>query len=219
MGGIFGGITDAIGLTDHAGEKKAAQAASAANAQALVMSKEQIELAKEQLQFQKDQYGDWKNIYGDLQENLGTYYKNLTPEKLVSLGLENQQREFQQVDKSIRRELAQKGLSDSGVETAVTTDLAFKNASARAAIRTNADTMVADEKLKFLGIGLGQGTQMLGIVGNAAANVTNAYSSAVNSRTSIAGGYLNQGTNLAVQGMSNMGKLANIAAGSYLGGG
>ncbi len=214
MGGIIGGITDAIGLTDHAGERKAANAANAANAQALVMSKEQIELAKEQLQFQKDQYGDWKDVYGDVQENLGTYYKNLTPDKLVTLGLENQQREFQAVDTSIRRELAQKGLTNSGVEQAVTSDIAFKNASARATIRTNADQTANEEKMKFLGIGLGQGTQMLGIIGNAAANVTNAYSNAVNSRTSIAGSYIGQKTALSVQRQDTMGQVA----GSYLGG-
>lgn len=215
MGGLVSGITDAIGLTNTKGEKRAAAAASAANAQALAMSKEQIALAKEELDFQKAQYQDWKNIYGDIQENLGAYYKNLTPDKLVALGLENQQREFQQVDTAIRRELAQKGLEGSGIERAVTTDIAYKNAATRAGIRTSADRMVNEEKLGFLGIGLGQGTQLLGIIGNSAANATNAFSNAVNSRTSIAGSYLNQATNLGVQ---NSRAIADAigAGGTYL---
>ena len=205
MGQIFGGITDFLGLTDYAGERQAARNAATANAQAYALSKESIDLAKEEFAFQKDQYTDWKSIYGDLQTNLGEYYKNLTPEKITSLGLENQQREFQQVDTAIRRDLAQKGLSDSGIEAAVTSDVAFKNASARAAIRSTAEQTAAERKLGFLGIGLGQGTQMLGLIGNAAANTTNAFSTAVGSRTTAAGQYLNQQTQIGSQNRDTVG--------------
>lgn len=212
MGSIIGGITDAIGLTDHAGEKKAASAAADASAQGLAMSKEQIQFAKDQLDFQKQQYQDFQSVYGDLQTNIGNYYKNLTPDKITALGLENQQKEFQTVDKSIKQDMAQKGLTDSGIETAALTDNQFKNATARASIRTNADQAVIDEKLKFLGIGLGQGTQELGIIANSAGNVTNAYSNAVNSRTNVSGNYLNQATQLGVQNMKSMGDVVGSAA-------
>lgn len=217
MGSIVGGITDAVGLTNHKGEKQAAQQAATANAQAYAMSQEQIALAKEELQFQKDQYADWKNVYGSIQDNLGAYYKNLTPEKLVALGLEKQQQEFQQVQKSIKRDFAQRGISESGAEIITEAQNKVQNATARAAIRASGDTMAAEEKMKFLGIGLGQGTQMLGIIGNSASNVTSAYASGINSRTQIAGGYLNRSTQL---GVANMGAMSDlVGSGAYLAGG
>lgn len=213
MGKVFGGITDAIGLTDHKGEKKAAQAASAANAQAVAMSKEQIELAKEQLDFQKEQYQDWNNIYGDIQKNLGDYYENLSPDKLVAMGLQNQQREFQQVSTAIKRDMAQRGLSNSGLDVNANVVAGLQNATARAAIRTNAQQMANEQKMGFLGIGLGQGTQMLGQINNAAANVTSSFSNAVNSRTSAANNYLNRQNNLTALNMDSNQQMFGMALG------
>lgn len=212
MGNFIGGVTDAIGLTDHAGEKRAQAAATEATKGATEMSKESIAFAKEQLDFQKQQYADWDNVYGDIQENLGKYYKDLTPDKLVSLGLENQQKQFQQVQDSIKRDFAQRGLTNAGQEIALTAGNAVQNATAKAAIRTNADAMVNEEKMKFLGLGLGQGTQMLGTISNSASNVTGAYASGVNSRTNIASSYLNSATQLNVQGMRGTADAIGAAA-------
>ena len=216
MGGIVSSVTDAVGLTNTKGEKQAAQQAATANAQAYAMSQEQIALAKDQLQFQQDQYADWQNIYGDIQTNLGEYYKNLTPDKLVSLGLEKQQKEFQQVQTAIQRDFAQRGISNSGQEVITNAQNMVQNATARAAIRASGSSMANEQKMQFLGLGLGQGTQMLGIIGNSASNVTNAYSSAVNSRTNIANSYLNRSTAIGTQGMANMGQLASTATKAYL---
>jgi len=217
MGSVIGSITDAIGLTQHGNERKAAKLAAQASAQGFAMSKESIALAKEQLAFQKQQYTDWQGIYGDIQTNLGDYYNSLTPDKIATLGLENQQREFQVVNDSIKRDFAQRNLQNSGQETATKTNAAYSNASARAQIRTNAPKEVAAEKLKFLGVGLGQGTQLLSNIGNAASNITNSFSSGVNSRTNIAGQYLSQQTSLATTGMQNTAQiLSNF---SYLPGG
>ena len=214
MGGIIGGITDAIGLTNHKGEKQAANAAAEASAQSYAMSQEQIALAKDQLQFQKDQYGDWLNIYGDIQTNLGNYYKDLDPNKLVSLGLEKQQREFQQVQTAIQRDMAQRGMTNSGQDMVISAQNKVSNATARAAIRAGGDAAVAEQKMQFLGLGLNQGTQMLGIIGNSAANVTNAYSSAVNSRTNIANSYLGRSTQLST---NNTGAMSDLfSSGAYL---
>jgi len=215
MGSVFGGITDAIGLTDYKGEKQAAAASAAASRHGYELSKEQIEMAKEQIAFTKEQYADWQNIYGDLQENLGEYYKSLTPEKLTTLGLENQQREFQQVDTALRREFAQKGITGSGEETAALTGVAYSNAAARAKIRASADKTVAEEKLKFLGVGLGQGSQLLAGVGDAASNVTQAYSTGIGSRTSIAQSYISQQTALSKANMEFTRDMASIGT-SYL---
>jgi hypothetical protein len=215
VGGIVGGITDAVGLTNNKGEKQAAAAAAQANAQSYAMSQEQIALAKEELQFQKDQYADWKTVYGPIQDNLGSYYKTLTPDKLIALGLEKQQQEFQQVQKSIKRDFAQRGIDESGVAVITEAQNKVQNATARAAIRASGDDMVNKEKMNFLGIGLNQGTEMLGVVGNAAANVTNAYSAGINSRTSIANAYLGRATAVGNSNRSAMSDIIGSAA--YLG--
>lgn len=213
MGKIVGGITDAIGLTDHKGEKQAVQQAANATAAATALSKEQIAFAKEQLDFQKEQYYDWESVYGDLQKNMGEYYNNLDPDKLVSLGLENQQKEFQKVQTAIQRDFAQRGMSNSGQEIAVTAQNKVQNATSRAVIRSNADQLVNEQKMQFLGLGLGQGTQMLSNIGNSAANVTGAYNTGVNSASQSAASYLNRGTQLGIQNMQSMGDL--VAAGTY----
>jgi hypothetical protein len=214
MGNIIGGVTDAVGLTNHKGEKQAASAAAEASAQGLIMTKEQIAIAKEQLDFQKEQYKDWEDIYGPVQKNLGEYFKNLSPDNLVTLGLEKQQKEFQQVQDTIQRDFAQRGLTNSGQELVITSQNKVQNATARAAIRANSDTLANEQKMNFLGLGLGQGTQMLGQINNAAANVTGAYASGVNSRTGISNSYLGRATNLGVQGMQNV---SDVITKSYLG--
>lgn len=218
MGGIVGGVTDAIGLTDHKGEKRAAKAAAQANAQSLAMSKEQVAFMKEQLQFQKDQYTDWKNIYGDVQTNLGNYYKNLGEEKIVTLGLQNQQMGYQAAVKEIERDFAQRGLTGSGAEMAVKSNATFQNAEARAKIRTEAPQKVAEQKMQFLGVGLGQGTQMLGVVANAASGVNQAYSTGVNARTSMAQSYLGQQTQLSTNNTDAMGQIIGAGMGWASGG-
>lgn len=202
MGKVFGKVTDAIGLTDYEGQEKAAKNANAANAQALALTKEQIA-------FQKEQYADWKNVYGDLQKNLGEYYKNLTGEKITALGLQNQQAEYQRAVTALEEEATQRGISGSGMEFAVKSNLTFNNAEARARIRTESDQKVAEQKLGFLGVGLGQGTQMLGIIGNA-------YNTGINARTNTANNYMNQYTNLSSNNTGFVQGIAGTAAGYYL---
>ncbi len=217
MGGIVGGITDAIGLTNNKGEKAAARAASEANAQSYALSKEQIALAKEQLEFQKSQYADWKEIYGDIEENLAEYYKELTPTKLTAMGLENQQREFQAARTAIARDYAQRGLTGSGMEAATGTALTYANAEARARIRTEAPEKTVQAKLGFLGVGLGQGAGLLSNVNAAASNVNTAYSTGVNSRTAMANSYIGQQTQFSTNNTNAMGQLVGTGIG-FIGG-
>ncbi|NCB95273.1 MAG: hypothetical protein EOM35_02215 [Negativicutes bacterium] len=196
MGGFFGGITDALGITDNDAEDQARADAKASQDRAYNLSDRQIKIAEDELQFQKDQYQDWKDIYGTLQENLGDYYNNLDGDKLVSLGLENQQKEFQLAKKNIEEMYAQRGLSRSGQEMSTLSNVEVQNAIARATIRSSADDLANEKKLQFLGIGLGQGTQMLANIGNSAANVSNAFTTGVNSATHMSTSYLNNATAL-----------------------
>lgn len=148
--------TDAIGLTDHKGAEKAREQSAKAQ-------QASIDMTEEQLAFQREQYEDWKNIYGDLQENLGNYYTSLDPKDYEARGLQAVQQEYQAAKTNLDRSLAQRGISSSGLQAAADTSFSQQLASARADVRLKAPDTVAMEQMKFLGLGLGQGTEMLGI--------------------------------------------------------
>lgn len=154
-------VTDTLGITDYEGQ----QASRDMSQQNMQFSQN---LTTEQLKFQKEQYDDWKAIYGDLQENLGAYYKNLSPDTYVAKGVTAVNQEYAAANKAITTELAQRGITNSGAAAAAITTLNQQKAGAIANIRATADQAVADDKMKFLGLGLGQGTQMLGINANVA---------------------------------------------------
>lgn len=196
-------VTDAVGLTDHEGAEKAAKNAAR-------QAERSYELTKEQLEFQKEQYADWKNIYGDLQENLGAYYNELTPDRITALGLENQQREYQASQKEIEKIFAQRGISpDSNIAASTAANLNFANANARATIRTQAPMQAAQEKLGFLGVGLGQGTAMLGMIGNA-------YQSGAGNAAALSGASLQQSTQLGVANQQSMNDILGFASGKFI---
>lgn len=204
MGGLVGGITDAIGLTDNKGAKTAQKLAQQNSDFAAAIAAESIE-------FQKEQYADWKAIYGDVQENLGEYYKSLSSERLTSLGLQNQQKEYQAALKQIKATAAQRGITGSDMEFAATTSATLDNARARATIRTNAPAQVASEKAGFLSLGLNQGTQML-------QTINSAYGTSVNQRSSAFQGYLGQSSQLTLASMDAIGDVVGAGMGWASGG-
>lgn len=183
-GGFLGDVTDFVGLTDYSGAEDRANAAAKATAKAtgesLQIARENIAFQKEQFNFQKDQYADWKAIYGDLQENMGEYYNNLSGSTLVSKQLQAQASEYSRANREVTQQLAQRGISGSGIEAATVASMGMQSAGQRAQIRSSVDETANTEKLKFLGLGLGQGTQMLGTITNASQVVGNASNTASN---------------------------------------
>jgi len=180
MSKIFHTVTDTIGLTDYAGQEAAATQANADRALAEQNANRAYNISKEEIKFQREQYNDWKNIYGPLQEDLGTYFKNLTGDAKAAQQIVAIQAESQRAQNQIDTQLAQRGLDQSGMQAELLNNNLYATAMSKANARANADTQAAQEKMGFLGIGLGQGTQMLSI--NAQAS-----GSAINSATSIAG--------------------------------
>jgi len=210
MGGIVGGITDALGMTDVKGAGKANAMAGEANKKALEWSKENIDIQKEVLAMGKEQFAEWSNIYGDIEENLGDYYKNLNADTLTAMGLEKQQKEYQQAVKTMTREAGQRGISGSGMEYAAKSAATFQNAEARARIRTNAPAEVAAQKLGFLEVGLNKRGQDIGLLSSATGNVNSAYSTAIGSRNAVFGGATQQNTSKTSDNTSAMGDLIGI---------
>jgi hypothetical protein len=159
----FHSVTDAVGLTDYKGQEEARDIAKRNADLANKQADRSYNLTREELDFQREQYNDWKEIYGPLQEDLGTYYKNLTGETLSTRDLVEIQKASQQAQEAMDRQLAQRGLSQSGLEADSIMRNQLQTAQLKANARATADERAAQQKMGFLGLGLGQGSQMLGI--------------------------------------------------------
>lgn len=199
MGSVLGKVTDTLGLTDNKGAAAAAKSSAAAQ-------QASVDMTEEQLAFQREQYEDWKAVYGDLQENLGYYYSTLDPKDYEARGLQAVQQEYQTAKTQVDRTLAQRGISSSGIQAATDVSFAQSLASARADVRLKAPETVAKEQQGFLGIGLGQGTQMLGIQ----ANVANAGASNL---MAASGNQLNAYTQKSLANQDTMGSLWGAGVG------
>jgi hypothetical protein len=180
--GGLGAVTDFVGLTDYKGAEASQAAATAAIAQgskdALQISRENIAFQREQMTYQKEQYADWEAVYGDLQKNLGDYYNSVSGSSVASKQLSAQASAYAQADKELTQSLAQRGISGSGVEAAARTTMAMQKANQTAQIRATADEQAAQQKAGFLSLGMGQGTQLLGIQTQQAGNVGSAFNTA-----------------------------------------
>lgn len=109
-----------------------------------------------QLAFAMEQYDDWQNVFGPIQDNLSNYYQSLTPDYYEAAGLEAFQKERDAQLTQLRETLAQRGLATSGVSAALERSTAIDTAQTRANIRREAPSKVAEEKGRFLQIGMGQ---------------------------------------------------------------
>ena len=189
IGDVFGGDeADAARETAAAGVESTKIAAGVASEnialqrenialqrEGLDIAREGVDVARQETEFQRSQYQDWKDVYGDLQTNLGEYYNTLGPEKIISQGLQAEQAEYQKARASITKTLAQRGISGSGVEAAALTTLEGTHYTNRAGVRATAEQKVAEQKQAFLGIGLGQGAQLLGTLAATAGQEQGAY--------------------------------------------
>ncbi|MDX9738851.1 MAG: tail fiber domain-containing protein [Candidatus Dojkabacteria bacterium] len=228
-GGLIGKVTDTVGLTDYAGAEKAQKNAVNATNQAseisMQIAKDNIAFQKEQLDFTKEQYADWEKAFGSIQENLGEYYNNLSGTKYTNRALAAEAQEYSRANTELNSMLAQRGMSGSGMEAAAKTALLSSSVQNRAIIRATADDTVAQQKMNFLGLGLGQGSAMLGTMAGQTGNIGNAYNANMASQTqlysnlaSIQGSYANTALSGSLQNLGGMISSGINATGSYLGG-
>lgn len=144
---VWGAVIGAVGgiASARMSSKAAGNAAAAAS-----------EAEMERLEFDKQRYQEWKDTYGGFEKNMAAYYDTLTPEFRMVQGLEAHEKEKDRMLEDVRANLARRGLSDSGLRTAIETDIAIASSEERARIRANAPMETAREKLAFLQVGLGQ---------------------------------------------------------------
>lgn len=224
----MGFVADFLGFDDGSNQVAAANAqagASVASTQisadvarenialqreGLAIAKEGVAVAQREVEFNREQYNDWKSVYGDLQENLGAYYNALGADQITAQGLQAEQQEFQNARAGLSRTLAQRGIKGSGVDAAAQTALQSTHLLARADIRGTAEQKAAEQKLGFLGVGLGQGANLLGVTAQSAGQAqgafanTNAAFGQVGAAYGQVGAAYNQGAaNLANLSMNN----------------
>lgn len=125
-------------------------------------------IAQEELDFAQEQYQDWKDTYGDVQDNLSEYYTNLTPEFLEVQGLEAFEKEKDLAMDKLRENLAQRGISTSGIAAQTEIMSSISSAEERARIRAAAPMEAAKQQLDFLSVGMGNNPA--GNVGNVLSN-------------------------------------------------
>lgn len=127
-----------------------------------------------QLAFEQERYDDWNAVYGPLQENLANYYQNVTPDYYAAVGLEQFQKEYQTGLTRLNENLAQRGIDpSSGIQASLESQAELSAAETRASIRRDAPQQAAEDKSRFLQIGLGQ---------NPASSVSGALSQSANMR-------------------------------------
>ena len=202
-----GDITDTLGITHHKQEQQA-------NNRANLEANRAYGLTTSQLDFQKQQYADWKHLYGTMQEKQAHYVNNYDGANVVANQLMQNNLGAQQARQNISSQLAQRGIGGSGLEASALTQIGQQQYQQDAAIRNNQSTIASNKRMQFLGLGLGQGTQMLGTIGGVSNN-------GVNSATNLSGQQANLAGRYGTQGMLNMTNLYGIgskAFGSYLGG-
>ena len=112
-------------------------------------SKRQAASAKTQLEFEQAKYNRWLDIYGDVEENLGEYYENLSPETYAAQGLQSQQQEYQAAVTQMKEHFAQADIS-GGAVAGLESQAALENARARATVRAEAPTKVAEAQRGFV---------------------------------------------------------------------
>lgn len=138
-----------VGVASIAGAAMSSRAASKA-------AKTAASAEEAQLAFAQEQYDDWQNVFGPIQDNLSSYYQSITPDYYEAAGLEAFQKERDQQMTQLRETLAQRGLATSGVSAAMERSNAIDTAQTRASIRREAPVKAAEDKSRFLQIGMGQ---------------------------------------------------------------
>lgn len=112
---------------------------------------------QQQIDFDRERYEEWQSIYGPIQENLAEYYSSITPEFYVAVGLEKFQQEQEKSVTAMNERLTQAGIdSRSGISQSLNAQSEIEAAEARATIRRDAPRAAAEDKSRFLQIGLGQ---------------------------------------------------------------
>jgi len=128
------------------------------------------EASDAQLLFQQSMYDEWKATYGDFETNLRNYYSSMTPQNIEALGIQNVEMEYNRATTELQKNLAQRGLTNSGAAAQGLTQLEQSRAQERTRVREEAPRMAAQEQMGFLGLGMGMESGLQSGISQAYAN-------------------------------------------------
>jgi hypothetical protein len=155
-----GWVAGAVAVTGIAsgimGSKAAKDAASSAAAASDYAAHAQLTLGREQLAYAKELQEKWEATFGPIQDSLSSYYQGLSADSEAARNLNALQQTYSSAKDTINKQLAQRGLSDSGLSATMTKELAFDKAKAETQAIMQAPVTVANQQMSFLGLGLGQ---------------------------------------------------------------
>ena len=203
----------AIGAgSSYMSSSKASKQADAARRSADNSAALQYEVSMEQLEFNKQQYDDWQSIFGPVQQNLASYYKNLSPDTVASLGLQNLEHEYTRSAQLLDQALAIRGITNSGATEAGLTQLEQTRMLGRAQVRNDASNIVAQQQANFLNIGMGQQSQLQQGINNAYTQQMNVHGQAYANQMSLA----SQQNDLAYKAASGVGSSISSGINTYM---
>ena len=211
-GGAIIGAAAIGAVASNSAASKASSSANAAMASADAQAQLQFEMGMEQLDFQKQQYEDWEAIFGPIQENLSSYYQNLTPDSYAAQGLQGLQQSYQVSRQNLDKNLASRGISDSGVAAAAQTQLEASRMSIAAGIKQSANDQVTQQQSSFLGLGLGQQGALQAGVANSYSNLSNIYGQQSANNMSMSQTYSSQ----AAQANAGIGQSIGQGVSTYM---
>lgn len=207
---IIGGAVIGAWSADDQSRRAGREADRAMQSQdAAIASQERI--ADEQMAYQQELRSQWDEIYGPVEQNLSNYYNNLSPESYETLGIQANQESFQNAQKQLQQQLAQRGISGTGVEAQGLTNLAVQQAGSDARVRMQAPQAVAQQQQQFLGLGMGQRTQADQGIAGAFGQQLGVQGNMFNAAT----GSLNQALGRQQQADASFGNVIGSAAGAY----
>ena len=145
--------------------------------------------------------GAWESVYGSVESNLANYYNTIDPSVIAAQGMESFEKERTESLARARENLAQRGLSSSGVSADLEISSAMTRGSERAKIRAEAPMKAAQQRMEFLRLGMGS-------------NPDRATQTAFNNQASNAQGQANQAQSTADQAASDAATATTQAVGA-----
>ena len=146
-GAIVGGAVVG-GLFANKAAGKASASADSATAAASKASEAELAFAREN-------QARWDEVFGPTQDNLAKYYNNLDPNSVAATNVVGIQQAYQESQKQIDIQLAQRGMGNSGLSAELMSKNLYSNEQSKAKARVDAPQQVAAQQSSFLGLGMG----------------------------------------------------------------
>jgi hypothetical protein len=113
------------------------------------------EASAAELNFARENQARWDEVFGPIQDNLAKYYNNLDPNSVAATNVVGIQKAYQESQKQIDVQLAQRGMGNSGLSAELMSKNLYSNEQSKAQARLAAPKQVAAEQASFLGLGMG----------------------------------------------------------------